>query len=197
MVTVPALGSKGVITEEELDNSGIVDWILEGDHYKEADRMYRRPVFGANDWKKHRSSGRITYNLSNLFSSRIFRMVVSEVLLVALMALLATVYYDPVFAAFAKDIFRDPSWKPFTISMTPFNLTSFSLSLLLVFKTNSAYARWWEARIIWGGIVNTSQHKPRHCAAVLVPFQAEGQPLEGNHDRACIQLLSSSGLSPQ
>lgn len=49
MVTVPALGSKGVITEEELDNSGIVDWILEGDHYKEADRMYRRPVFGAND----------------------------------------------------------------------------------------------------------------------------------------------------
>jgi len=184
MVTVPALGSKGVITEEELDNSGIVDWILEGDHYKEADRMYRRPVFGANDWKKHRSSGRITYNLSNLFSSRIFRMVVSEVLLVALMALLATVYYDPVFAAFAKDIFRDPSWKPFTISMTPFNVTSFSLSLLLVFKTNNAYARWWEARIIWGGIVNTSRDIVRQCLCRFKP--------RDNHLKEIMTGLASS-----
>lgn len=31
------------------------------------------------------------------------------------------------------------------------------IALLLGFRTNSAYDRWWEARIIWGGIVNDSR----------------------------------------
>ena len=29
-----------------------------------------------------------------------------------------------------------------------FSLTSFALSLLMVFRTNSSYARWWEARTV-------------------------------------------------
>lgn len=39
----------------------------------------------------------------------------------------------------------------------PFNLTSFALSLLLVFRTNSSYSRWAEARSIWGGVTNRSR----------------------------------------
>ena len=31
------------------------------------------------------------------------------------------------------------------------------LSLLLAFRTSQSYERWWEARIIWGGIVNDSR----------------------------------------
>ena len=31
------------------------------------------------------------------------------------------------------------------------------IALLLGFRTNSAYARWWEASIIWGAIVNDSR----------------------------------------
>ncbi len=31
------------------------------------------------------------------------------------------------------------------------------LSILLGFRTNSAYQRWWEARKVWGGIVNDSR----------------------------------------
>jgi ion channel-forming bestrophin family protein len=31
------------------------------------------------------------------------------------------------------------------------------ISLLLAFRSNQAYDRWWEARIIWGGIVNDSR----------------------------------------
>ncbi|PSR53869.1 hypothetical protein AHMF7605_10250 [Adhaeribacter arboris] len=31
------------------------------------------------------------------------------------------------------------------------------LSLLLAFKSNQAYDRWWEARIVWGAIVNDSR----------------------------------------
>lgn len=31
------------------------------------------------------------------------------------------------------------------------------IGLLLAFRTNSSYARWWEARTLWGGIVNDSR----------------------------------------
>ncbi|PSC75297.1 UPF0187, chloroplastic [Micractinium conductrix] len=34
--------------------------------------------------------------------------------------------------------------------ISPFTLTSFALSLLMLFKTNSSYARWWESRTLLG-----------------------------------------------
>ena len=37
----------------------------------------------------------------------------------------------------------------------PHSLAGAFLGLLVTFRTNSAYARFWEARIIWGGIMNT------------------------------------------
>lgn len=38
------------------------------------------------------------------------------------------------------------------------NLLGFALSLLLVFRTNTAYDRWWEGRKLWGALVNTSRN---------------------------------------
>ena len=35
------------------------------------------------------------------------------------------------------------------------------ISLLLAFRSNQAYDRWWEARILWGGIVNDSRSLTR------------------------------------
>lgn len=35
---------------------------------------------------------------------------------------------------------------------------SLVLGWLLVFRTNSAYARWWEARTLWGGLINASRN---------------------------------------
>lgn len=40
----------------------------------------------------------------------------------------------------------------------PQGLTSFALSLLLVFRTNSSYGRFDEARKIWGGILNRARN---------------------------------------
>jgi putative membrane protein len=37
------------------------------------------------------------------------------------------------------------------------NLLGFVLSLLLVFRTNTAYDRWWEGRKLWGALVNNSR----------------------------------------
>ena len=38
------------------------------------------------------------------------------------------------------------------------SLLGFALSLLLVFRTNTGYDRWWEARKQWGNLVNTSRN---------------------------------------
>lgn len=34
----------------------------------------------------------------------------------------------------------------------------FALSMLLVFRTNTAYERWWEGRKLWGSLVNSSRN---------------------------------------
>lgn len=44
-----------------------------------------------------------------------------------------------------------------------------ALGLLIVFRTNSAYARYWEARTLWGGIVNASRNLVRVAAAHAGP----------------------------
>jgi putative membrane protein len=38
------------------------------------------------------------------------------------------------------------------------SLLGFVISLLLVFRTNTAYDRWWEARKLWGALVNSSRN---------------------------------------
>jgi len=37
-------------------------------------------------------------------------------------------------------------------------LLGFAISMLLVFRTNTAYDRWWEGRRLWGSLVNTSRN---------------------------------------
>jgi putative membrane protein len=39
-----------------------------------------------------------------------------------------------------------------------YSLIGFALSLLLVFRTNTAYDRWWEGRKKWGDIINNSRN---------------------------------------
>jgi putative membrane protein len=42
------------------------------------------------------------------------------------------------------------------------------LGWLLVFRTNSAYNRWWEARTLWGGLVNASRNLAVKFAQLIV-----------------------------
>jgi putative membrane protein len=49
------------------------------------------------------------------------------------------------------------------------SLLGFVISLLLVFRTNNAYERWWEGRKLWGGLVNCS----RNLSIKLESFLAE------------------------
>lgn len=51
-----------------------------------------------------------------------------------------------------------------------------ALSILLGFRTNHAYARWWEARILWGSLVNSSRSLSRQAISFS---EQEGAPAEG------------------
>ena len=46
-------------------------------------------------------------------------------------------------------------------------LLGFVISLLLVFRTNTAYDRWWEGRKQWGALVNNSRNLAMKLAAIL------------------------------
>jgi putative membrane protein len=48
------------------------------------------------------------------------------------------------------------------------SILGFVLSMLLVFRTNSAYDRWWEGRKIWGSIVNNSRNLALKLSVILV-----------------------------
>ena len=46
-------------------------------------------------------------------------------------------------------------------------LLGFAISMLLVFRTNTAYDRWWEGRKLWGSLVNNSRNLAMKLASIL------------------------------
>ncbi|WP_205510825.1 bestrophin family protein [Longitalea arenae] len=48
-------------------------------------------------------------------------------------------------------------------------LLSFVISMLLVFRTNTAYDRWWEGRKLWGALVNNSRNLAIKLHSMLGP----------------------------
>jgi predicted membrane chloride channel (bestrophin family) len=61
----------------------------------------------------------------------------------------------------------------FHLAVAPYEVAGAVLGLLLVLRTNAGYDRWWEARKLWGGIVNQSMIlSGRPSSSVgLLPFQ--------------------------
>ena len=56
------------------------------------------------------------------------------------------------------------------------SLLGFAISMLLVFRTNTGYDRWWEARKLWGQLVNVSRNTAIKLNAML--------PADAEHERA-------------
>lgn len=46
-------------------------------------------------------------------------------------------------------------------------MLGFVISLLLAYRTNTAYDRWWEGRKLWGGLVNSSRNLAIKLATIL------------------------------
>ncbi|WP_373396692.1 bestrophin family protein [Algoriphagus halophilus] len=60
---------------------------------------------------------------------------------------------------------EEDSWLAHLTTMH--SLLSFVLSILMVFRTNTAYDRWWEGRKLWGALVNCSRNFALKLAAIL------------------------------
>lgn len=135
--------------------SGLDKYFEKTDQYKENSQPYRRNVFGHPEWRKHRSSKRYWKNLTTTFSSGVIQGLLLEVLTVAAVAT-GVVGYN-AWVGNELPFLAAPEGLPLgkaVLPSLPFNLSSSALGLLLVFRTNSAYGRWWEARIQWGFTIN-------------------------------------------
>ncbi|KQR93415.1 hypothetical protein ASG01_09520 [Chryseobacterium sp. Leaf180] len=54
-------------------------------------------------------------------------------------------------------VYQFTAWEWMTIPLVPLTLVGTSVSIFVGFKSNQAYDRLWEARKIWGAIVNSSR----------------------------------------
>jgi putative membrane protein len=97
-------------------------------------------VYNPKDWSK---------TISHIFTSKIFKRLLPY-LIISVLVSWALAYYELEYLKLS-----DKSWM--RNITTVHNLLGFVLSLLLVFRTNTAYDRWWEARKQWGALTNTSR----------------------------------------
>jgi putative membrane protein len=63
------------------------------------------------------------------------------------------------------------------VPSTAHTLVGVALGLLLVFRTNASYERFWEGRKMWGGIVNESRNLARMATAFLRDHPAALDPV--------------------
>lgn len=65
------------------------------------------------------------------------------------------------------------SFQKFNVSPTVHTLVGAAIGLLLVFRTNASYDRYWEGRRLWGAITNESRNLSRMSRAYLAPGDPE------------------------
>jgi len=68
--------------------------------------------------------------------------------------MVSIVIYSIIFTGIIEIYFSDT----YEVSAVVHSLLGFVLGLFLVFRTNTAYDKWWEGRKIWGSLVNDSRN---------------------------------------
>lgn len=108
----------------------------------------------------------ISYNPKEWFSF-IFRFHKGDTFrkLIAVMAGIAV--YSFVVAFLEVEVFKLSETSHVKNITIMHSMLGFVISLLLVFRTNSAYDRWWEGRKMWGALVNNSRNLALKLAVML------------------------------
>mmetsp|Transcript_12389 Transcript_12389/g.26765 ORF Transcript_12389/g.26765 Transcript_12389/m.26765 type:complete len:438 (+) Transcript_12389:76-1389(+) len=150
-------GQHPVQLECYASHSTYTNWLDE----REKERKQRREIFTLEDWKRHRSNSRFLRHLSTIKESGVIKGVVRPVCFVIALTTVVALY-NHLFTSGAL-----PPGFPAApaIAIEPIQLTSFALSLLLVFRTNASYARWDEARRKYGSITTTGRDIARQAFA--------------------------------
>ena len=95
----------------------------------------------------------ITYNPKDWWKL-IFAFHRSDTFRVLLPGMIAVAFYTALIAWLENEVFH-VTFRNTTVVHT---LIGFVLSMLLIFRTNTAYERWWEGRKLWGSFVNNSRN---------------------------------------
>jgi putative membrane protein len=77
-------------------------------------------------------------------------------------------------------LFTFKQWHFLSFPISIITILGTALSLLLGFRTNSAYDRWWEARKVWGEIVNDSRTLVRQSVTFINAPKQEKDEIVSN-----------------
>lgn len=96
-------------------------------------------------------------------------------------------YYGLIYSGIITLIFELTRWE-FTLPWEPLSVIGIAVAFYLGFKNNSSYDRTWEARKIWGAIVNDSR---KFATAILTMLQTDdGKDLKGIKKRLIYRHLA-------
>ena len=86
----------------------------------------------------------------------------------------------PLLALFIWDVVVTVAYYflPFTAPSLPLTLFGTVLGLVLGFRVNSAYERWWEGRKLWGSMINASRNIARMAIAFIPDSDARAVDLK-------------------
>ena len=70
----------------------------------------------------------------------------------------------------------------------PLAIMGGALSIFLAFRNNSAYDRWWEARTLWGGLVNNARTFARQALTLISPPNQEDRDDRASQDLVELQI---------
>jgi ion channel-forming bestrophin family protein len=108
----------------------------------------------------------IAYNPKDWFVF-IFRFPKADTFRKLLPLMVAIVIYSAIVAYVEVEIFHFLEKKNTQNLTVIHSLLGVLISLLLVFRTNTAYDRWWEGRKLWGSLVNNSRNLALKLAPIL------------------------------
>jgi ion channel-forming bestrophin family protein len=75
-------------------------------------------------------------------------------------------------------------WEWVALPHIPISLFGSAIGIIVAFRNQSAYARWWEARRLWGALVNNSRSWARQVTTVMMPLNdAEAGELKAYQKR--------------
>lgn len=76
--------------------------------------------------------------------------------------------YSGIIAYLEIEYWRLPEDSPIKNISVMHGMLGFVISLLLAYRTNTAYDRWWEGRKMWGSLVNSSRNLALKLAVILI-----------------------------
>ncbi|KAI3424164.1 hypothetical protein D9Q98_009523 [Chlorella vulgaris] len=136
-----------------------------GEPVKEESRKYRRTVYDHESWRQHRSTSRYLRHAKGMVGSRMVRGLASPLLYFFAISMAIAIWNTLVETGVAPKLLPELHMS----NNGPFGITSFALSLLLVFRTNASYARWLDARRAWGLLLNRSRDITRQALTYFPP----------------------------